>query len=106
MMGTLTTAAASPLSARLTRFKNRRLVTRSSATPQLANPAGQTSDQQHHPDRRAEQTGDDAKGYQGNARADGAWPDTGPRQVLGHPTMLHRYTRLKMTTQTASTKCQ
>src|SRR5579859_2825774 len=115
MMGTLTTAAARPLSARLTRLRNRRLLSSPSSDvlsgmAQLLDPAKDAQEHQRDPERGEGQARRHAKGDQRDAGADGGGPDARRRQmylvVLVHATNPSKYTRLKITTQTPSTKCQ
>src|SRR6266700_6202954 len=107
-MGTLTTAAATPLSARLIPFRNRRLVTILSAMSQLLDPAEHSPEQQHRPKRGERQARGYTKRDERNASPDGGRPDARRRQMLffHQSTNPSRYTRLKITTQIPSTKCQ
>src|ERR1051326_4672440 len=77
MIGTLTTAAASPLSARLTRLRKRRLLmsSLSSAMPQLLDPAVDAPDHQHQAKRGQDDAGKQAEAGQRRAGAYHERPD-------------------------------
>src|SRR5438445_11245145 len=99
MIGTLTTAAASPPSARLTRPRNcRRLAVGSSAMPQLLDPAIEPDRHQDQAEHRQRRNRDDSEADQCEPARDRERPDAGRGEMLRmltHATNPSRYTRLK-----------